>query len=647
MTTDQLSQQVRQTLTQLQQLARSDQPTAQVVHRMLDLLVQTTRCKAGLAWLAAKRGDASRPTFHLAGRAGEADVSLDEDAGPIPAVATALDNCFAQPDKALVVSPDQAEFQDTPLHALVQFYLPIRVEERTLGVLQMVAGEGISPKAYREYVAFAQQTAQAIGEFLNRRRGTLREEEANRTGGLLQMVRRLAEIDEPEAALHEAANSARRLLGAQRAAAVKLWDKRPRVFFSDALDTHRKAVIVRAARLLGEHAQQREVPMVFARGRSLADDEQDLAPLVDDLFDQSGADSICLVPIHDGEAAVGALICEFEAADPGEAAGFQQQIAEQIGPMLGRLVRWRQRPLRRTAGLIEKVQRHPRVAAIRTMLVLAALGTIGYMLFVMPVPIPIRVDARLEPRAMATLTAPFSGRVDAVLVDTGDDVERGEALAQLNTDDLEAQLAEVIKKIEQLRVKRDTVLAEASRDPSRRAEYRAAQLQIEEATIRRRRLERTIERGTIRAPIAGRVLSEDLDQLAGRNLREGDGLVQIGDLRHFQLTMDVEEADLAPIQRRLASDKPVAVTFISRSLPDVSHTAEITDLQALAPTAVGDARKQSHVFHATIPLELEGEARTLAMANPTGRARLEVGDGSVVYRYFRRAYHFFRMKLWF
>lgn len=648
MTTEQISQQVRQTLAQLQQLAQSDQPTAQVVHRMLDLLVQTTQCNAALAWLGGKRSNEADLSFHLAGRAGHADPSLNEEGGPLPPVAEALGNCFAQPDKAMVVSPDQAEFADTPLSPFVQFYLPIAATERTLGVLQLIAPGELDPKVYREYVAFAQQTARAITEYLNRRRGALRDEEASRTSGLLQMVRRLAEIDDPEAALHEAASSARRLLGAQRAAAVKLWDKRPKVLFADTLDTHRKAVVVRAARLLAEQAQQREVPMVFARGRELDEEERDLAPLIDDLFDQGSAQSICIVPIHDGDAAIGALICEYEAQEPGESASFQQQVAEQVGPMLGRLVRWRQRPLRRTAGLIEKIKRHPRAAAVRTAVIVAIIALLGVGLFATPVPVPIRVDARLEPLAMATVTAPFAGQVDNVLVRSGDDVSAGQPLIELNTDDLQAQFAEVTKQIEIHRVKRELAHREATRQGgASRADVREAELQIARLEIRRGRIERMIEQATIRAPMAGRVLNEDLEQLAKRNLREGDGVVQIGDLRHFRLTMDIEEADLAPIQRRLADGHDVPVTFISRSLPDVTHTATIADLGAFSPTAVGDPQKQKHVFHATVPIELEGEAKQLAMANPSGRARLDVGTGSVVYRYFRRAYHFFRMKLWF
>lgn len=55
MTTEQLSQQVRQTLAQLQQLSRSDQPTGQVVARIHERLVGTTGGHGGLVWFGGLR----------------------------------------------------------------------------------------------------------------------------------------------------------------------------------------------------------------------------------------------------------------------------------------------------------------------------------------------------------------------------------------------------------------------------------------------------------------------------------------------------------------------------------------------------------------------------------------------------------------
>lgn len=650
MTTDQLSQQVRQTLDELQALSRSDEPTSRVVQRMLDLLLRTSGCSGGLLWLASREGDAQNDArrFHLAGRAGErSEPALGDNGEPADAVASALRSCVSRPDKALVVSPEQAEFAGTALGSEVQFYLAVAGASRPLGVLQVIAPGSLSPKVYREYAAFAQQTARAIAEYLHRRRSALRDEEANRSGGLLQLVRRLADLEDPDAALHEVANAARRLLQADRAAAVKLWDPRPQVHFSDAVDTNRKAVVVRTIRMLAEQAQRRDVPMVFTRGAELDEADHEIAPLIDDLFDQSTAASVCFVPIHDGEAAIAALVCEYGEADPGESTPAQQQMADQVGPHIGRLVRWRQRPLRRTAAFVEAVARNPRAATIKLAVVLAVLAAIGVGLFAVPVPIPVRVDARLEPLAMATTTAPFAGRVDEVLVRAGAAVEAGQPLMRLNTDDLEAQLAEVVKQIEIQQVNRQRAYRGAQDGSATRADIREAELEIARLNVRRDRLERRIDHATIRARIAGRVLNEDVERLEGRNLREGDGLIQVGDLRRFRLTMDIEESDLAPIQRRLAAGEPVDVTFVSRAMPNLSHKTRLTDLAAFSPTSVGDPQKKRHVFHATVPIELTGDARELAMANPSGRARIDAGRGSVVYRYFRRAYAFFRMKFWF
>jgi HlyD family secretion protein len=97
----------------------------------------------------------------------------------------------------------------------------------------------------------------------------------------------------------------------------------------------------------------------------------------------------------------------------------------------------------------------------------------------------------------ASLAFPEQERVDQVLVEEGDRVERGQVLARLKTDRLEAQIREVNAQIaaQQEIVKRLKAGSRAQEIEQARAEVAAAKADVQNADVNYERIERTAGTG--------------------------------------------------------------------------------------------------------------------------------------------------------
>lgn len=639
LTANQTQQLIRQALERFEQLAGSELPPSQVVGPMLQSLADVLQSRSVVAWLHAQKQDG----FYPIGQVGQdSKLLFDNQNQPAPPVLQLLTQSWQQ-SKAVVIGPDQPHFQNTALLQTVQFFVPIEVPGRKMGVLQLINPGELDPKVYRQFVAFAQQAARNLGGYLYRRQSHVVEQNAEQLAAVLEMMRFVGKQNDPQSQVHELANRVRPVLKAHRAAVVSFWSRQPQVVFADVVDANGKAVLVRTVRLLAEAAWQREMPMTFTKRQELPDEDEGLSPLLDDLFSLGNAQAVCLTPIRDEQRIIAMLVVEYDAAEEvGRKAPLQQEIALQVGPFLGQTVQWQQRPLRGVSDALWRVKKRPIPTAIKTLIAVLVLAAVLIGVTMVPVPLHLRTDARLEPESLAAVTTPFSGQVSEVLVTSGDHVDAGQVLARLDDTDLQLELAQVRKAIEQQRV----ALASA-RAEGKRADIRAAELAIQRFDIQAQALQRKIAKATIVAPLSGVVLSRRPQDHVGQTVAEGDALLELGDLSQFQLVMDVEEADLSLIQQQLTQNQAVPVTFLSHTWPDLTQSTQIVSLDALSPTSLPQAQKQRHVYHVTVPVTLTGIDGELILANPSGRAKMHVGQGSIMYRYFRRAWQFVRMQLFF
>jgi RND family efflux transporter MFP subunit len=194
----------------------------------------------------------------------------------------------------------------------------------------------------------------------------------------------------------------------------------------------------------------------------------------------------------------------------------------------------------------------------------------------------------LESRRQARIGARAAGRIDAILFEEGDKVEKGTLLAELDHKDMDAALAAASASVARAKagLAEQQVVIDQSRSEMDRAQklrssrsvsdseydqaryaYRAAvarhesmQSEIVLAEAQRNQSEQLRENMFIRAPFNGTVISKDAEegesiQPGGMGGTSGRGSVAtIADLEHLEIEVDVQEDFISRVSEGQEAD---------------------------------------------------------------------------------------------
>lgn len=151
-----------------------------------------------------------------------------------------------------------------------------------------------------------------------------------------------------------------------------------------------------------------------------------------------------------------------------------------------------------------------------------------------------------EPNKETKLSAELQGKVNAILVDVGSFVTKGQSLIQLDNSLLHLQLQSAEVQIEGLEadVKRFTVLANA--DAVQGVQLEKAELGLKSAKVQRATLIEQINKTTIKAPFNGVVTAKLTEE--GAFAAPGVPLLQITDISVLKFTVNVSENELSLFQ---------------------------------------------------------------------------------------------------
>lgn len=151
-----------------------------------------------------------------------------------------------------------------------------------------------------------------------------------------------------------------------------------------------------------------------------------------------------------------------------------------------------------------------------------------------------------EPNMETKVSAETQGKVNAVLVDVGSQVTKGQTLIQLDNALLKLQLQTVDVQIEGLQndLNRFTILAKA--DAIQGVQLEKVQLGLKTAKIQRATLLEQISKTTIRAPFNGIVTFKMTEE--GAFAAPGMPLIQITDISSLRFTVNVPEKELSQFQ---------------------------------------------------------------------------------------------------
>jgi len=151
-----------------------------------------------------------------------------------------------------------------------------------------------------------------------------------------------------------------------------------------------------------------------------------------------------------------------------------------------------------------------------------------------------------EPNKETKISADIQGKINAVLVDVGIYVSKGQTLIQLDNSLLKLQLQTVEVQIEGLEddVNRYTILTEA--DAVQGVQLEKARLGLKSAKVQRATLLEQISKTSIKAPFNG-IVTAKLNEEGGF-AGPGVPLLQITDISTLRFTVNVPENDLVKFQ---------------------------------------------------------------------------------------------------
>ena len=151
-----------------------------------------------------------------------------------------------------------------------------------------------------------------------------------------------------------------------------------------------------------------------------------------------------------------------------------------------------------------------------------------------------------EPNKEVKLSAETQGKINSILVDVGNIVQKGQTLIQLDNSLLKLQLQTVEVQIEGLEddVKRYTILTEA--DAVQGVQLEKARLGLKSAKVQRATLLEQINKTSVKAPFNG-IVTAKLNEEGGF-AAPGIPLLQITDISTIRFTVNVPENDLVKFQ---------------------------------------------------------------------------------------------------
>ena len=338
------------------------------------------------------------------------------------------------------------------------------------------------------------------------------------------------------------------------------------------------------------------------------DERADLAPEVRHHFEQTGYRALYALPLKDDQGRVGVLI--FESSEPDFLGVAQIEmmkvLAGQATVALRNALLYREVPLiSLLEPLMQKRKAMMRTTGRRSLAYAAAAVALYLFLAFCPLPMRVAGDAVVEAQHLATVAAPVDGNVDKVYVHEGQRVAAGEVLGVLNDWQWRANLAAAEAKYQQALLEMEDDLAHGSaRAGTDRANVNYLRSEAAQAHAR-------LDSAQLRSPIAGIVVTPNLENAAGEHLDAGSPFAQVLDLNSAVVRIAVPERD-AELLRSGQSASIKLDSYPQRTWHDA--------VAVVSPLAVaGDGER---TFSVKVPVP---NADAALHAGMSGKGKISVG----------------------
>ncbi len=183
------------------------------------------------------------------------------------------------------------------------------------------------------------------------------------------------------------------------------------------------------------------------------------------------------------------------------------------------------------------------------------------------------------------VSADLPGVVQKIAFGSGDRVESGQLLVQLDTRQEQAQLAAATAKLELARMNLDRIRGLREQGINSQTEYDTAVAEQKQAEGVVGEIGATIERKTIHAPFSGILGIRQVN--LGQYLKSGDPIVQLQSHDPIYVNFDVPQQELV----RVRVGGPVSVT--AEGPPPIELTGRITAIDSVVDESTRNVRVQA------------------------------------------------------
>lgn len=186
------------------------------------------------------------------------------------------------------------------------------------------------------------------------------------------------------------------------------------------------------------------------------------------------------------------------------------------------------------------------------------------------VPIRVEVTGQVAPIFQATLSSRIQGTIDKLLVREGTKVSKGQLLIQLDSRDLQADLARANAEVENAKAHLDRMNQLYATDAVSKQEMENAIRTYRVAEANRKAVEAQLSYTTVRAPIDGVITEKKVE--AGELASPGQPLLKMEDPQRLRLEATVAEGDLKSVSR---GDK---ITVVIDALGEQALTGTVSQI---------------------------------------------------------------------
>tara|TARA_R110001583_G_scaffold22377_9_gene84054 strand:- start:16326 stop:18161 length:1836 start_codon:yes stop_codon:yes gene_type:complete len=292
-----------------------------------------------------------------------------------------------------------------------------------------------------------------------------------------------------------------------------------------------------------------------------------------------GRSSLMSVPLIDKELCYGAVLFERVAEKP---FSHQEQLtAEALTNFVGVVLEEkRQSNLPLYAYFFRSIRNQlSRIVGpgyLGRKITLFILVSLSVFFSLMPGSYNISADTVIEGAELRAIVVPFDGYLQKATLRAGDSVEEGELLAALDTRELRLQRMSWISQQATSMRQYEDALAKQERT---KVQISNAQRQRAQAEIEL--LDYQISQATMPAPFDALIVSGDLNQLIGSQLRQGDVLFELSPRQQFRLAMYIDEYRINDIRHSQKGELVLA------ALPDQKFSFTLTRINPMAEVRDG------------------------------------------------------------